>query len=223
MSQPAPLPTAMRASVPARVRTARRSAHFHVVCRVSCIDFAAGNAANRTPRKLPRCRHVIPTCTQALGRPPSRTPCAERREPPDPERRGSGARGGVARAFKRSAAPPREARRTPGSVDLLANRFHRRLGERILGLDLEGALELLERLGEHALRPVDLPEVAVRVVTRLVAGRLDGRLEPWDRLVEATELDQVRADVVVGIAELRIDGDRLLAPRDRGVQVALER
>src|SRR5207253_8160746 len=113
-------------------------------------------------------------------------------------------------------APPR------GSVGLLANGFRRRLGERIVGLDLQRPLELFERLREHALGPIDLAEVAVRVVTGLVAGRLQRRLEPRDRLVEAAELDQIRADVVVRVPEVRVDGDRFLALGDRGLEVALE-
>src|SRR4029077_3898855 len=51
---------------------------------------------------------------------------------------------------------------------------------------------------------------------------LERRLEPRDGLVEATELDQVRADVVVRVPELRIDGDRFLALRNRGLEIPLE-
>src|SRR5436309_4367695 len=114
------------------------------------------------------------------------------------------------------------ARSGPPLVQLLPDRGQRRPCELVVGGELERTLELFPRLGEEPLRPVDLPEIAVRVVPRIVAGRLDGRLEPGDRLVGPLELDQVRADVVVGVAEVRVDGDRLLALRDRLLEPALK-
>src|SRR5688572_33106636 len=57
---------------------------------------------------------------------------------------------------------------------------------------------------------LDPPEVAVGEVARLVARRRHRALEPRDRLVVAALLDQVGADVVVGVSELWIDRDRLL-------------
>src|SRR6202162_5879544 len=53
----------------------------------------------------------------------------------------------------------------------------------------------------------------------LVARRHLGALEPRHRFVFAAELDQVRADVVVWVAERRIHGDGAVALRD-GVLVA---
>src|SRR5439155_5557706 len=70
--------------------------------------------------------------------------------------------------------------------------------------------------------PSRLPQVAVRVVARLVARRFDRRLEPGNRLVETPELDQVRADVVVRIPEVGIDRDRFLALHDRVLEPPLE-
>src|SRR5437016_7824782 len=107
-------------------------------------------------------------------------------------------------------------------VQLLADCRQRRARVRIPRLDRERALELARRLREQPLRPVDLPQVAVRVVAWLVAWRLDRRLEPGNRLVETPELDQVRADVVVRIPEVGVDRDRLLALRDRVLEPPLE-
>src|SRR5882724_525760 len=59
-------------------------------------------------------------------------------------------------------------------------------------------------------------------VARLVAWRRERALEPRDRLVELALLEEVRADVVVRVAEVGIDGDRLLALRDRVVETILE-
>src|SRR5437773_10258141 len=132
---------------------------------------------------------------------------------------------GGAGDFRRPCPPsPAHERHRLGValVQLLPDRGQRRPCELVVGGELEGTLELLPRLGKEPLRPVDLPEVAVRVVPGVVAGRLDGRLEPGDRLVGPLELDQVRADVVVGIAEVRVDGDRLLALRDRILEPALK-
>src|SRR5207244_465612 len=150
--------------------------------------------------------------------------------PPRPSRAPRAARGVRARRpsapeRERRAAPaaaPRRDRAPPPSIQLLADRRQRRARVRIPRLDRERALELARRLREQPLRPVDLPQVAVRVVAWLVARRLDRRLEPGNRLVETPELDQVRADVVVRIPEVGIDRDRLLALRDRVLKPPLE-
>src|SRR5439155_632076 len=155
---------------------------------------AAGGAAPPRPSRAPRA-----ACSVR----------ARRASAPERERRG--------RPRRRTPLRPR-----PPSVQLLADRRQRRARVRIPRLDRERVLELVRRLREQPLRPVDLPQIAVRVVARLVAWRLDRRLEPGDRLLETPELDQVRADVVVGIPEVGIDRDRLLALRDRVLEPPLE-
>src|SRR5207249_1674277 len=54
------------------------------------------------------------------------------------------------------------------------------------------------------------------------ARRLLRLLEPRDRLVELVLLHEVDADVVVGVTELGIDGDRAVTLLDRFVEPALE-
>src|SRR5574341_2127708 len=89
-------------------------------------------------------------------------------------------------------------------------------------LELQGLLEVLDRLPGFVPPDVDAREVEVREVPRLVAGRPDRLLEPGDRLAPLPQLDEVRADVVVRVSELRVDLDRLLALLDRLVVAALK-
>ena len=48
----------------------------------------------------------------------------------------------------------------------------------------------------------------MRKVARLVAARFRGAFQPGNRLLETAQFDQVSANVVVRIAEFRIDFDR---------------
>src|SRR5262245_25975973 len=91
----------------------------------------------------------------------------------------------------------------------------------VTGLDGHRLLEFPDGLADLVLTDVDAREIEVRIVTRLVARGALGLLEPRDRLVGAPELDQVRADVIVGISERRIDRDGRSALRD-GVLMASE-
>src|SRR5262249_62191151 len=68
---------------------------------------------------------------------------------------------------------------------------------------------------------VDAPEVAVRIMAWFVSPGGDGALEPRNRLLQLAELDEIGTDIVVRVAELRIDGNRLLALGD-GVVVAVQ-
>ena len=56
----------------------------------------------------------------------------------------------------------------------------------------------------------------------LVPGRLLRLLQPRDRLVDPAEVDQIGADVVVGVSEVRIDRDGDLALIDRLLVATLE-
>ena len=105
---------------------------------------------------------------------------------------------------------------------------------RELGIEGRVVLELERllddpRLLKLALRGVELPElhvdaeqVQVGEVARLVPGGLLRHLQPGDRLVELALLDEIRADVVVGIPEAGIDPDGDLALLDGLVVAALE-
>src|SRR5439155_17891212 len=66
-------------------------------------------------------------------------------------------------------------------------------------------------------------EIHERELARLVARRALGLLEPRHRIVELALLHQVHADVVVGVAKVGVDLDRLQALRRRIFEPALER
>src|SRR5262249_18101848 len=57
---------------------------------------------------------------------------------------------------------------------------------------------------------------------RLVAARFAGAFEPGNRFIVALLLDQVRTDVVIRIAKVRIDFDGALALDDGLVNAALK-
>ena len=50
----------------------------------------------------------------------------------------------------------------------------------------------------------------MRKVARLVSAGFDGLLQPWDGFIELAEFDHVRANIVVGIAKIRVQLDRAL-------------
>ena len=69
-------------------------------------------------------------------------------------------------------------------------------------------LVLPERLPKLALAFIDAPQVEVREAVAFVARRAQGAFKPRDRLVQLALLDQLRADVVVRVAEcgVHLDG-----------------
>src|SRR5437899_2963808 len=83
-------------------------------------------------------------------------------------------------------------------------------------------LELAERLPPAPLLDVDPPQVHEGKLPRFVAFGLFGLFKPRDRLVQLVLLQQVDSDVVVRIAELRIDLDRAEALLGGLRQAALE-
>src|SRR5213594_5022656 len=83
-------------------------------------------------------------------------------------------------------------------------------------------LELAERLPPAPLPEVEPPQVHEGELTRFVAFGLLSLFEPRDRLVQLVLLHQVYPDVVVRIAELRIDLDRAEALLGGLLQAALE-
>src|SRR2546422_8242762 len=69
---------------------------------------------------------------------------------------------------------------------------------------------------------MDPPEVHVGELARLVAWGVLGFLEPGDRLFELALLHQVATDIVVGVAEVRVDLDRLETLARRFLEAPLE-
>jgi len=62
----------------------------------------------------------------------------------------------------------------------------------------------------------------MRKVARLVAAGFRSAFQPGNRFFKAAQFDQVRADVVVRIAKLRIELDRAPALRDGFFNAPLE-
>src|SRR3989454_12637861 len=82
--------------------------------------------------------------------------------------------------------------------------------------------ELFERFPPAPLPEVNPSQVHEGELPRFVAFGLLGLFEPRDRLVQLVLLHQVDPDVVVRIAELRIDLDRAQAFLGGLLQAALE-
>src|SRR5579872_3791171 len=97
----------------------------------------------------------------------------------------------------RSLEPPRSEALVQSALEL---REHRETLA-IARLDHQRLVHLFDGLVDATFRRVHAGQVHVREVAQLVAWRLLGLLEPADRVIELALLVEVRADVVVGIAE----------------------
>ncbi len=95
----------------------------------------------------------------------------------------------------------------PESIHHSAERSQRLLRQRIPRLDFQRFLEAANRVAVHFFSEVRTAQVVVRKMARLVAARFRGAFQPGNRFLEAAQLDQIRADVVVRIAKLRINLD----------------
>src|SRR5262245_11162000 len=107
------------------------------------------------------------------------------------------------------------------SVDGILARFSRSVGwaEQLVVQETR-LIELAGGVVEPALSEIETRQVHVREMPRLVTrGRLR-LLEPADRFLETPQPHQVGADVVVGIAECRVDLDRPMAFGDRVIESA---
>src|SRR5262245_38599914 len=116
---------------------------------------------------------------------------------------------------------PGRRTRSTGSVEQAEQPMEFPARGGVAWLDGDGALELADRVVDLVLSHVDARQVEIRIVTGLVAPRALGALEPIDRFLLAPQGDQVGADVVIRVAEVRIDRDRHLALGDR-FRVAVE-
>src|SRR5262245_12733084 len=89
--------------------------------------------------------------------------------------------------------------------------------------DAYRGLELAERLPPLTLFAKSPAQIHVGELPGLVPLGVLGLLEPGDGLVELVLLHQVDADVVIGVAELRIDLDGAVAFRRGLVEAPLKR
>src|SRR6266511_5780938 len=156
------------------------------------------------------------------GRPPRtrprRRPAAHRSGPRRRPARRPGAHrsrhGRTAAGYRKRAGGARSIEHAEQAVELST-------GRRIAGLERDGVLELTDGLADLVSLDVHAGQVEVRIVPRLVAAGRLGALEPGDGFLRPAQLDQVGADIVVGVAEVRVERDGDLALGD-GVLVTPE-
>ena len=101
-------------------------------------------------------------------------------------------------------------------------RFERLARQRIPWLHGKRFLEATHSLAIHFFAEVGAAQVVMRKMTRLVTPCLYCLLQPRNGLIKLAKFNQVRSDIVVRIAEVRIEFDRTLALRDGIQQLALE-
>ena len=89
-------------------------------------------------------------------------------------------------------------------VDHAAQVFDGLARESVARFDAQRFIETFTRAGQHAFGGVSAAKIEMREVARLVARSGDGTFKPGDGFVILFELNQVRADVVVRIAEIGI-------------------
>jgi hypothetical protein len=93
--------------------------------------------------------------------------------------------------------------------------LQRVMSNRILTVQLKSAPIVLTRFLPLALVFIYASEVAMGKEIRVVSRRFQRFLQPGDRRFPLSLLDQIGADVVVGVSKIRIDFDRLLTIGDR--------
>src|SRR5712692_11513943 len=97
--------------------------------------------------------------------------------------------------------------RNQTSIQCSSQLSQRGKASRFPRVDLERGLELLDRAQHHPLLRVDAPQVHVGEVPRIIARSRLGFLQPLNRLVELSPFDEVGPDVVVRVAEGRVDSN----------------
>jgi len=100
--------------------------------------------------------------------------------------------------------------------------FQRLPSKGIPWLNLQSFLEAANRLRIHLFAKICAAQIVVRKMARFVAPGINRLLQPRNGLIETALLDHVSADIIVWIAEVRIDFDGALAFQDGVFQPALE-
>ena len=108
------------------------------------------------------------------------------------------------------------------SVNHAAKRSESLPRQRIPRLDFERFLETSHGAAVHFFAQIRAAEIVVRKMARLIASRFSRAFEPGNRVVKTPQLDEIGSDVVVGIAEFRINFDRPFALRDGVFDAALK-
>jgi hypothetical protein len=108
------------------------------------------------------------------------------------------------------------------SVHQLLQRLKGLFGQGIARLNFQSFLETALGAAIHFLAEVRAAQVVMREMARLVALGFHGAFEPGNGFIKPPQFNQIRANIVVGIAKLRIEIDGPAALRDGFVDFALE-
>lgn len=95
-------------------------------------------------------------------------------------------------------------------------------GQRVVRFDVERLFEALLSAAEEFFGDIAAAEVVPGEMVGVVARGLRGLFEPGDGFVGEVFLEQVGADVVVGVTEGGVEEDGFLAFGDGVVEAALE-
>src|ERR1035438_4759113 len=96
------------------------------------------------------------------------------------------------------------------------------LGQGIIRREFQRLLKVMARFAIQFLGGINTPKIVVGVVVRLVAAGLQRALKPRNSFVVFALLNQVRTDIVVGVAKFRVDLDGLFALGNGIVNLSLE-
>src|SRR5260370_32868 len=109
-----------------------------------------------------------------------------------------------------------------GSVFSSRERFDSLARQGIPRLDVQRFLKGFHRGTVHLLAQIGAAQIVVREMARLVAAGLYRLLQPGNGFIVAGKFDEIGPDVVVGIAEVRIELDGALAFGDGFFDAALK-
>src|SRR6266853_6108636 len=113
-------------------------------------------------------------------------------------------------------------RNSPNSIHHAAKVFEGLARQRVARLDRQCFQKLFAGAIDQALGEIGASQIEMRKVPRVISLCRNRLLKPGDGLVKAIEPDEVRAYIVGGIAEFRIDLDGALAFGDRFLDLPLK-
>src|SRR5882762_5422299 len=113
-------------------------------------------------------------------------------------------------------------RNSLNSIHHAAKIFEGLARQLVARLDRQCFQKLFARAIDQALGEIGASQIEMRKVPRVISLCRSRLFEPGDGFVKAIEPDEVRAYIVVGIAELRIDLDGAFAFGDRLLDLSLE-
>jgi hypothetical protein len=108
------------------------------------------------------------------------------------------------------------------SIHHAAEVFESVARQRVARFDRQSLQKLFAGAIDQTLREIGAAQIEMGKVSRIISFCGYRALEPGNGFVKTFEADQVRADIVVGIAEIRVNLDGALAFGDGLVNLSLE-